>query len=93
MSDHGANLSHIIHSISQLKRFNKYFQAGDMSRALQFGYNLGRLQELSGNPDHKVFWQPIEKFYNAGEFQALDKYIDKLKTRLGVEYDSEILAK
>lgn len=46
-SDSESDYKHIIHCISQLKRFNKYFMKGDMSRILQFGYNLGRLQELS----------------------------------------------
>ena len=84
---------HIVHCISQMKRFNKSFMQGDLSRTLQFGYNLGRLQELSGNPDHKIYWQPIEKFYNSQEFQLLDKYLDELKTQLNVEYDLVLIAK
>ena len=87
------NIVHIIHCISQLKRFNKSFLKGDLSRTLQFGYNLGRLQELSGTPDHKVYWQPIEKYYNSNDFLLLDKYIDEIKTLLNVEYDTEIISK
>jgi hypothetical protein len=87
------NIVHIIHCISQLKRFNKSFLKGDLSRTLQFGYNLGRLQELSGKPDHKVYWQPIEKYYNSKDFLLLDKYIDEIKTLLNVEYDTEIISK
>lgn len=84
---------HIVHCISQLKRFNKSFMSGDLSRTLQFGYNLGRLQELSGNPDHKIYWQPIEKFYNNKEFHLLDTYLDELKTLLHVEYDLVLISK
>ena len=84
---------HLIHCISQLKRFNKYFQQGNMTKTLQFGYNLGRLQELSGNPDHKVYWQPIEKYYNASDFVSLDKYIDDLRILLQIEYDIDIISK
>jgi len=86
-------MEHIVHCISQLKRFTKYFINGDLSRALQFGYNLGRLQELSGYPDHTIYWQPIEKYFNTKEFVLLDNYIDQLKNQLNVEYDIEVISK
>jgi len=74
----GMNKEHIRHCLSQLKRFVGYFMRGDMSRTLQFGYNLGRLQEMCTTPYHTIFWQPIEHLYNAGNWIGLNSYIDTL---------------
>ena len=87
------NKYHIVHCLSQLKRFVKYFKEGNTDRILQFGYNLGRLQELCITPDHKIFWQPIEKFIINQNWYALDIYLDELKDKFMVEYDMNILAK
>lgn len=87
------NKDQIIYCLSQLKRFTKYFKAGNTDRILQFGYNLGRLQQLCITPDQKIFWQPIEKFINNLDWYGLDAYIDELKEQFSVEYDMNILAK
>jgi hypothetical protein len=86
--------SQIIHTISQLHRFVQCFKTGDTSRVLQFGFNLGRLVELTQetiNPH--IWWKPIEKLYNEKNWNELEKYIAVLKNTLGVEYDQETLDK
>ena len=70
-----------VYCISQLKRFVGYFKQGDLSRVLQFGYNLGRLQEISEKPDHTIFWQPVERLFLAQDWIGLDAYIDTLQKR------------
>ena len=76
------------HCVSQLRRFCNCFMKGDMKRLLQFGYNLGRLQELCGETEkHLVWWKPIDKAVGAGEWQQLSDYIDLIKTTIGIEYD------
>lgn len=83
----------ISYCLSQMKRFNKYFMSGDMSRTLQFGYTLGRLQELSGVSDKTIYWNPVEKFYLNNEFDLLDKYIDELRIKLNSTYNTQIISK
>ena len=82
-----------VHCLSQLKRFAGYFKQNDFSRILQFGYNLGRLQEISDNPDHTIFWQPVERLFLAQDWNGLDAYIDTLQKRFQIGYDYSILAK
>lgn len=83
----------IIHCISQLKRFVVCFQQGDMKRLLQFGYNLGRLQELCGETTHpEVWWKPIETMIQEKSWSELDSYLDELRAGLAVEYDAKVLA-
>ncbi len=87
------NKNHVIYCLSQLKRFTNYFKTGDTSRLLQFGYTLGRLQQLCSTPDHKIFWQPIEKMIIIHDWISLDTYIDELQLNFMVDYDMDILAK
>jgi len=91
-----------VHCLSQLKRFAGYFKQNDFSRILQFGYNLGRLQEIShyeisddsdSNSDHTIFWQPVERLFLAQDWDGLDAYIDTLQKRFQIGYDYSILAK
>lgn len=84
----------IIHSLSQLKRFAICFKTGDTSRMLQFGYNLGRLQEMCGETTHpEVWWKPIETATTTGAWGDLESYIDEIREVLGVEYDKPTLEK
>lgn len=88
------NKKQIIHSLSQLKRFAICFKTGNTARMLQFGYNLGRLQELCGETTHpEIWWKPIETAIDSGDWVGLESYIDEIQAVLGVEYDGPTLAK
>jgi hypothetical protein len=50
-------------------------------------------EELSGNPVHTIYWQPIENYFVNQYFHMLDTYIDYVKTSLNVEYNFEIISK
>lgn len=83
----------IIHCMSQLKRFASCFKQGDMKRLLQFGYNLGRLQELCGETTHpEVWWKPIEVMITQEKWDELDTYLDELQDSLKIVYDAKVLA-
>ena len=82
----------IVHCVSQLRRFCDCFMIGDTRRVLQFGYNLGRLQELCGETTkHTIWWKPIDsrfaKGMTTGDWSELSSYIDTIQQSLGVEYD------
>ncbi len=84
----------IIHCISQLKRFSECFKTNPTQRILQFGYNLGRLQELVGDTTHpEIWWKPIEKAIEDKNWKDLEEYIEELRDALGVEYDKATLEK
>ncbi len=84
----------IIHCLSQLKRFGDCFAKGETTRMLQFGYNLGRLQELVGDTTHpEIWWKPIEKAIEEKNWKDLDEYIEELRDTLDVGYDQATLAK
>lgn len=84
----------IIHCLSQLKRFGDCMAKGDSTRLLQFGYNLGRLQELCGETTHpEVWWKPIETAIGAKDWKELDAYLEELRDALGVEYDKATVEK
>jgi hypothetical protein len=83
----------IVHCISQLKRFTACFKKGDMKRLLQFGYNLGRLQELCGETQHpEVWWKPIELMIQQEKWEDLDSYIDELRDSLTISYDDKTVS-
>jgi hypothetical protein len=84
----------IVHCVSQLRRFAKCFMEGDQSRILQFGYNLGRLQELceeTTRPD--IWWKPIETLIEKKQWAKLYKHIDIIRNTVVVEYDGAVLEK
>ena len=86
------NTKQIQHCLSQLRRFCTCFQKGDMGRLLQFGYNLGRLQELCGETEkHTIWWKPVDKMVAAGSWQELSDYIDLMQTTIGIEYDAGVV--
>lgn len=82
-----------VHCLTQLKLFAGYFKKGDLSRTLQFGYNLGRLQEISSNPDYTMCFQQVIHLFQEQEWNGLDAYIDTLQKRFQIGYDSAILEK
>lgn len=88
------NKKQIIHSLSQLKRFAICFKTGDTARMLQFGYNLGRLQEMCGETTHpEVWWKPIETAIQEKAWGDLESYIDEIREVLDVKYDNPTLEK
>lgn len=83
----------VVHCISQLKRFAPCIHINAL-RSAQFFYNLGRLQELLGETKHpEVWWKPIEKILNEGNFQLLPTHVDSLRELIGADYDESVLAK
>ena len=88
----GKRKDQVVHCLSQLKRFNECFKKGDTSRMLQFGYNLGRLQEMLGETDkHRVWWKPIEGLISKKKWVLLDAQIEKIRRALDLEYDQKTL--
>jgi hypothetical protein len=84
----------IVHCVSQLRRFAHCLLERDVSRILQFGYNLGRLQELCGETLHpEIWWKPIETLVKKEQWGKLFKMIDSIASALDVEYDESVLAK
>jgi hypothetical protein len=84
----------IVHCLSQLRRFSHCFLENDFSRMLQFGYNLGRLQELCGETNHpEIWWSPIEKLIAQKEWGKLFKMIDSISNVVNIDYDASVLAK
>ena len=57
------NINHVIHCGNQLIRFAIDASVGLPFRAMQFGYNLGRLQELV-HSDHHYWWKIYEPLIN-----------------------------
>ena len=84
----------VIHCLSQLKRFSECFQKGDTSRLLQFGYNLGRLQELCGETSYpEIWWKPIETAIIEKNWDKLDSQIKEIQEVLSIEFDEATLKK
>lgn len=84
----------IVHCVSQLRRFSHCFLENDFSRMFQFGYNLGRLQELCGETNYpEIWWSPIETCVNKQQWGKLFKMIDTIAEILQVEYDENVLRK
>lgn len=70
---------HVQHSFDQLARFAELGQKDPAlfaPRAMQFGLNLGRAQELLGAPGGKVaWWQRFEHLCAKNDFDALQATI------------------
>ena len=63
---------HVDHCFSQLYRCSDLAEKGGEFRAMQFGLNLGRAQELLGSlggPD--AWWRPFEALVNAKNWAAV----------------------
>lgn len=95
----------IKHAICQLFRFIRLFKLGDMSRRYQFGYNLGRLQELCFETTHpEIWWKPIEGFLDGAEnakteedrlhnWKGLEAYTHELREALNIEVTDEMITR
>jgi hypothetical protein len=84
----GGSAEQIQHCISQLKRFAERAKEGKVFNSLQFGYNLGRIQEMV-NPEpgaNKKWWKPVETLVESKDWTGLSAKIDELKPG-DVEYD------
>jgi hypothetical protein len=85
------------HAVSQLKRFALRASEGKPFKSLQFGYNLGRLQEMVDGGKEKMneyYWKPIEPLVEKGEWAELIKVIDRfLEEKVKGVYDEATLKK
>ena len=85
------------HSISQLKRFTLRAKEGQPFKELQFGYNLGRLQEMMDSQvsgAQKYWWSPVEELVNAKNWDGLLDLIEKFRVeRANVDYDEATVNK
>jgi hypothetical protein len=86
---------HIQHAVTQLKRFAERAKEGKPFKYLQFGYNLGRLQEMAdpGEGKHEYWWKPVEPLVEAKDWVGLSTKIDEFLIKTGVTYDEELLKK
>ena len=83
------------HALSQLYRFASDASKGKSFNSLQFGYNLGRLQEMV-EPDvvgaQKRWWSPIEPLVQNHNWLELMHFIKTtLKTQTQVEFNNVFL--
>jgi hypothetical protein len=79
-----------------LKRFAERAKEGKEFRTLQFGYNLGRLQEMMDCRKPKmneIWWKPIEPLIEAKDWEKLSTKVDELRLRTGVSYDDATVKK
>lgn len=86
----------IQHCVSQLKRFADRAKEGKPFRTLQFGYNLGRLQEMidGGKSNMNIYWwKPIEPLIEEQKWEELSKKVDEFREKTGKEYDEATIKK
>ena len=82
----------IQHCITQLMRFTLCVAEGKPFRTLQFGYNLGRLQEICKSiGTYKSWWPPIEKAISKERWDLLAEHVESIRRALDVEFDQKIL--
>ena len=85
------------HSISQLKRFTLRAKEGKPFKELQFGYNLGRLQEMMDSQvsgAQKYWWSPVEALVESKSWDELLDLIEKFRVdRVKVDYDEATVNK
>jgi hypothetical protein len=83
------------HSLSQLWRFVFLASKGEEFNALQFGYNLGRLQEMCEpgvEGAQKNWWTIAEPLVIAKDWNSLKDVIqDRFRRQSGVDFDREFL--
>lgn len=87
----------IVHAISQLKRFTLRAKDGQPFKELQFGYNLGRLQEMidGGNQGmNKYWWSPLEPLVKEKKWDELLTLIEKFRVeKVKKDYDEATVNK
>lgn len=85
------------HAISQLKRFTLRAKEGQPFKELQFGYNLGRLQEMMDSQvsgAQKYWWSPVEELVSQKNWDGLLVLIEKFRVeRIKVDYDEATVNK
>ena len=85
------------HSLSQLKRFVMRAKEDKPFKILQFGYNLGRLQEMVDpkiSGAQKYWWSPVEKLVEEKKWDELLELIEKFRTeKVNEEYDGPTVNK
>lgn len=85
------------HAISQLKRFALRASEGKPFKILQFGYNLGRLQEMIDGGKEKMneyWWKPVEPLIESQKWDDLLKVIDRFREeKVKKDYDEILLKK
>ena len=83
--------THIIHCISQMKRFSTCFVSHPV-RSYQFFYNVGRLQELLRETKYpNIWWSPLEGLVKASDYTAIEAHVLRLKELIGIAaYDASI---
>ena len=87
----------IVHAISQLKRFALRAKEGQPFKELQFGYNLGRLQEMIDGGKEKMneyWWTPLEPHVKAKHWDTVLELIEKFRTeKVKKDYDEATVNK
>jgi len=83
------------HSLSQLWRYASDASSGKSFNSLQFGYNLGRLQEMV-EPDvagaQRRWWVPTEPLVVSSNWEELKNLIKgPFKDQSKVDFDREFL--
>jgi hypothetical protein len=85
------------HAVSQLKRFALRAKEGKAFKSLQFGYNLGRLQEMIDGGKERMneyWWKPIEPLVLEERWDDLLKAIDRFREeKVDKDYDEATLKK
>jgi hypothetical protein len=85
------------HAISQLKRFASRAKEGKPFKTLQFGYNLGRLQEMIDGGKERMneyWWKPVEPLIEKEKWEELIKVIDRFREeKVKQEYHTETVNK
>lgn len=85
------------HAISQLKRFALRAQEGKPFKELQFGYNLGRLQEMIDGGKkgmNEYWWTPLEPLVKEKKWDELLILIEKFRNeKVGKDYDEATVNK
>lgn len=85
------------HAISQLKRFASRASEGKPFKTLQFGYNLGRLQEMIDGGKERMneyWWKPIEPLVLEEKWDELIKVIDRFREeKVQKDYDDATVKK
>ena len=81
---------HVTHCLQQLVRFAHLAQKEDKFRAMQFGLNLGRAQELLGAPGGvDYWWRRFERVASAERWAELKTIAEGYLNAFGLEQPSE----
>lgn len=85
------------HAISQLKRFALRASEGKPFKTLQFGYNLGRLQEMIDGGKERMneyWWKPVEPLIEKADWPELLKVVDRFREeKVKKDYDEKTVNK